>query len=52
MAELAQCLGFDLADALTGYAEVFADFFECAAASVFESEAELKDSRLALVEGA
>ena len=35
VAELAQCLGFDLADALAGYAEVFADFFEGAAASVF-----------------
>ena len=51
MPQFPQRLGFDLADALAGYTEVAAHFFKSAAASVFEAEAELQDTRLTLVEG-
>src|ERR1700722_14654572 len=39
MAQLAQCFGFDLADAFAGYGEALADFFQSVLAAVFEAEA-------------
>src|SRR5580693_6436523 len=39
MAQLAQCFGFDLADAFAGYGEALADFFQSVFAAVFEAEA-------------
>ena len=47
MAELAQCLRLDLANALAGDAELAAHLFEGAAAPIFEAEAELEDAALA-----
>ena len=47
MAQLAQGLGFDLADALAGYLEALADFFQGVLGAVFEAEAHLDDALLA-----
>ncbi len=43
VAELAERLGFNLSDALTGDVEVFADFLECVVLAVQETETHLKD---------
>ena len=47
MAQLAQRLRLDLADALAGDAELAADLLERAAAAVFEAEAQLQHLALA-----
>ncbi len=52
MAELAQGLGFDLADALAGDLEALADLFQRVLGAVFEAEAHLDDALLARGEGA
>src|SRR5580698_3472684 len=39
MAQLAQCFGFDLADAFAGDGEALADLFQSVLAAVFEAEA-------------
>src|ERR1039458_1763135 len=43
MPQLAQRLGFDLADAFAGYGERLPDFFQSVLAAVFEAEAHLDD---------
>ena len=45
--ELAQGLGFDLADALAGDLEALADFFQGVLGAVFEAEAHLDDALFA-----
>src|SRR5688572_15494284 len=50
VAELAHRPGLDLADPLACEVEVLADLFECARLAAVESEAELEDLALALVE--
>src|SRR5437867_665519 len=47
MAQFAQGLGFDLADALAGDGEVLADLLECVLAAVVEAEPHLDDLLLA-----
>ena len=47
MAKLAQCLGFDLTDALACDLELAPDFFERAAATIIEAEAQAQDFLLA-----
>ena len=47
VAQLAQGLGFDLADALAGDLEALADFFEGVLGAVFEAEAHLDDALFA-----
>ena len=43
MAQFAQRLGFNLADAFAGDRELLADFFERVLAAVFQAEAHLDD---------
>ena len=43
MAQFAQRLGFDLADAFARHGEVLADFFERVLAAVLQAEAHLDD---------
>ena len=50
MAQLSQCLGLYLADALPGDAEIAADLLQGAAAAVFQPESQLKDLCLALAQ--
>src|SRR5207253_1673 len=50
VAELRHGPGFDLADALPGEVEVFADLFEGAGLAAVEAEAEAEDLPLTLVE--
>ena len=47
----AKCFGLNLADPFAGDFELFADFFERAAAAVFKAESELKDPCFALCQG-
>ena len=47
MAELAQGLGFDLADALARNLEALADLFESVLGAVLQAEAHLDDALLA-----
>ena len=51
MAQLAHGPGFDLTDPLPGEVEVFAYFFERARFAPIQSETELEDLALPLVEG-
>src|ERR1017187_2875062 len=46
MTQLAEGLGFDLADALAGDLEALADFFQGVLGTVFEAEAHLDDALL------
>src|SRR5450759_3732222 len=46
VAQLAQRLGLDLADALAGDVELLAHFLESAGPTVFEAEAKLQDATL------
>ena len=50
--QLAQGLGFDLADALAGDLEGLADLFERVLGAVFEAEAHLDDALFARSQGA
>ena len=52
VAELAQGLGFDLADALAGDLEALPDLFQRVFGAVFQAEAHLDDALLARGEGA
>ena len=52
MAQLAQSLRFDLADALAGDGEGLADFFEGVLAAIFEAKAHLDDFFFARRKGA
>ena len=52
VAQLAQGLGFDLADALAGDLEALADLFEGVLGAVFEAEAHLDDALFARGQGA
>ena len=52
MAQLAQGLGFDLADALAGDLEGLADFLEGVLGAVLEAEAHLDDALFARRQGA
>src|ERR1700691_3268027 len=47
MTQLAQRLGFDLADALAGYLEALADFFQRVLGAVFQAETHLDDTLFA-----
>ena len=51
VAQLAQRLGLDLADALARDIELLADLFKCAGTAVLDTEAELQDLFLARGEG-
>src|SRR5687768_8181417 len=50
MAELAQGLGFDLANALTGHPELATDLLECPAAAVLKSKSHREDGAFPLRE--
>ncbi len=50
MAQLAHCARFDLANALAGEVEVFADFFERAGFATIEAETKFQNFAFALVE--
>src|SRR5271154_932815 len=52
MTQLAQRLGFDLADALSGDLEALADLLEGVLGAVFEAEAHLDDTLFARGQGA
>src|SRR6516165_11305452 len=52
MAQLAQCLGFDLANALAGHGEAPAHFLQRVLQTVFETVAHLDDLLLTLGQGA
>ena len=52
MPQLAQRLGFDLADAFAGYREALADLFQGVLAAVLQAEAHLDDFFFARGEGA
>ena len=47
MAQLAQCLGLDLSDALAGHTESLADLLEGPLLAVHQPEAQLEDSPFA-----
>ena len=46
MSELSERFGFDLSDTFTGNVEFLADFFQCAASAVFETESHGEHSLL------
>ena len=50
VAQFADGLGFDLANALSRYVELPADFLECARMAVEEPETQLKNAAFALSE--
>ena len=51
VSELTQGLGLDLADALTGDAELSPDLFEGAATAIIEAETELEDAPFTTAQG-